>query len=95
MVILFYPLSHCQLKKQTNKQTNKQKQNLEVERFVLFGGLTEDCSPDTASQIALRDCSKDVREELGDVGVFAGKEQTNIWLNIQRLLLITKTETSS
>lgn len=36
--------------------------------------LTEDCSPGTASQIALRDCSKKVREELGDAGVFAGEK---------------------
>ena len=33
--------------------------------------LTEDLNGETASQIALRDCSEKVREEPGYVGVFA------------------------
>ena len=34
---------------------------------------TEDLSLDTASQIALRYCSKEVREEPGYIGVFVTK----------------------
>ena len=34
---------------------------------------TKDLSPDTASQIALRDCSEEVGEEPGYIGVFAAK----------------------
>ena len=30
---------------------------------------------DTASQTALRNCSKEVREEPGYIGVFAGKKK--------------------
>ena len=39
--------------------------NLKVENSVLFSRHTEDLSQDTASQIALRDCSEEVREEPG------------------------------
>ena len=45
----------------------KNKRNLKVENYVLFGRL------EAASQIALRDCSKDVREGPGYIGVFATK----------------------
>ena len=46
-----------------------------------------------ASQIALRDYSKDLREEPGYTGILAGKKKT-MKLNIKRLLLITKKQTS-
>ena len=37
--------------------------------------LLRTIAQDTASQIALRSCSKEVREEPGFIGVFAGKKQ--------------------
>ena len=36
--------------------------------------LRKTIAPETASQTALRDCSKEVREEPGYIGVFAGKQ---------------------
>ena len=46
---------------------------------------------------ALRYCSKEVREKLGYIGVFAEKKKNpkKVYLNIKRLLLITKTDQSS
>ena len=38
--------------------------NFKVENYVLFGGISEDLSPEKASQIALRDCIEEVREDL-------------------------------
>lgn len=46
-------------------QLKKKKQNLEVENDVLFSGLAEDLSQETASRIALRGSSEEVREEPG------------------------------
>ena len=42
--------------------------NLKVENYVLSGGLSEDSSLGAVSQIALSDCSEEVREEPGEVG---------------------------
>ena len=50
----------CRLKKNMH--------NLQVENYVLLNGLTEDLSPGY-SLSALRDCSKEVREEPGYIGV--------------------------
>ena len=43
----------------------KKKHNLKVENCVLFSGLAEDLSQETASRIALRGSSEEVREEPG------------------------------
>lgn len=34
---------------------------------------------ETASQIALRNCSQEVREELGYIGIFAEKQTNKLW----------------
>jgi len=44
----------------------------------------------TASQIALRNCSEEVREEPENIGIFAEKQSKNMQLNRKRLLLIAK-----
>ena len=62
--------------------------NLKVENSVLFSRHTGDLSQDTASQIALRDCSEEVREEPGYSGHFARKTGSR---NIKRSLLIKET----
>ena len=49
----------------------KKKKKAQSENFVLFGGLTENDSPDTTSQKAL---SKEVREEPRYI-VFAGPKK--------------------
>ena len=49
--------------------TEKIMHNLKVENCVLFGGHTEDLS----QGFALRDSSKEVREDPGYKGVFAKK----------------------
>ena len=66
--------------------------NLKVENYVLFSGHIEDLSLETASHIALRDFSKEVREEPGYIGIFATNKQKTkktpgSW-NIKRLLLV-------
>ena len=43
---------------------------------------TEDLSGDTAPQRALRDCSKEVREEPGYIRIFATK---NRWLELLKM----------
>ena len=43
-----------------------------------------------ASHLPWRDCSSEVREETGYIGIFAGGKKK---LNIKRLLLITKKQT--
>ena len=43
---------------------------------------------DSVSQTALRNCSKEIREDPGYRGVFVG-DKCIMYLNIQRLLLIT------
>ena len=49
---------------------------------------------ETASQSALRNYSQEVREELGYIGIFAGKQKRTRNLVVRRLLLITKKQTS-
>ena len=39
--------------------------NLKAENYVLFSEYTEDLSRETASQRALRDYSKEIKEEPG------------------------------
>lgn len=46
-----------------------------IENYILLGGLAEDLPWKTASQIALRDGSKQVREEPEHIGVFATKSR--------------------
>ena len=66
--------------------------NLKVEFYVLFGGLSEDFKPrETASQMALRDCPEEVREEPGYIGVL---QQTPSSWNIKRLLFIKESRIS-
>ena len=49
--------------------------NLKVSSYVLIGDLTVDyIAQETASQIALRNCSKEGREEPGYTGLFVGKQ---------------------
>ena len=56
--------------------TKKNMHDLKVEDYVLFGGLAGNLAWETASQIALSDFSKEIREEPGYIGVFA-KTKTN------------------
>ena len=51
-------------------------------------------SPDTASQITLKDCSEEAREEPGSAGVFAKQKQKTSGENIKRLLLIKENQIS-
>ena len=60
---------------------------------LLLGDIIEDYSLETASQIALRNCFKEVREEPGYIAVFAGGEKSS--QISKKLLLITKTDISS
>lgn len=46
-----------------------------IENYILLGGLAEDFPWKTASQTALRDGSKQVREEPEYMGVFATKSR--------------------
>ena len=48
----------------------KKKHNLKVENYILFGELLSTEAQDTISQIVLRDCSEEVREESGYIEVF-------------------------
>ena len=43
----------------------KKMHNLKAENYVLFSEYTEDLSRETASQRALRDYSKEIKEEPG------------------------------
>ena len=51
--------------------TEKNKHNIKDDNYVLLSGLIENTAQETASQIPLRDWSREVREELGYIGVFA------------------------
>ena len=55
------------------QQGKKGKHNLKVENYVLFGRHTKDLSQDAASQVVLRVCFEEIREESGCIGVFATK----------------------
>ena len=59
------------------RSPEKKMHSLKFKNFVLFGGITKDCNPETASQRAQRNCSKEVMEEIGYIGVFAGKTHTH------------------
>ena len=59
--------------------------NLKVESYVLFGIFSMDVKPGRLnSQIALRDCSKEIREEPVYIGVCATKPSSG---NTKKLLL--------
>lgn len=60
---------------------------LKVENYILFSGHMEDLTWQTASQIALRDCFKELREEPGYIGVFATKKQV---IRTSKTLLLIK-----
>ena len=55
----------------TKKTKQNKKNNLKVENDVLFSDLTDDCSPGISLSDSYRNCSKEAREEWGDVGDFA------------------------
>ena len=59
--------------------------------MLYLADKTEDLSQDTASQIALSDCSKGVREEPGYIGVLQQRPGSS---NFKRLLLIKENQTS-
>ena len=62
----------------TERKQKKQKKThtVQVENYVLFRDITENyIAQDTASQIALRNCSKEVREQPGYIRVFAETKQ--------------------
>ena len=54
-------------------QTGKKKHSLKAESYVLFGGYNSGLKPGTQLSVALRACSKEVREEPGHIGIFATK----------------------
>ena len=57
-------------------------------------GLPADWSPGKSLLVALRDCSREVREEPGYIEVFAGKTKPqNMSWNIKRLLVIMRGHT--
>ena len=58
-------------------------------KFYL-GNLPRNIAWESASQTALSNCSKEVREESGYIVIFAGEK---MYLNIKKLLLITKNRT--
>ena len=58
---------------------------------ILFSGHTEDYSPGDGLLDSFEGLFKEVREEPGYVGVFAEKKK-KVYMNIERLLLITKTD---
>ena len=56
--------------------------------------LLRTIAQDTASQIVLRGCFREMREEPLDVGVFSGGKNVK-YPKITRLLLFTNTDISS
>lgn len=74
---MWLAVAHTLLKQGTLCWLEK-KHNLKVEDYILFGRLTNDYSLDTVSQLALKDCSKEPREEPIHVEVFLENKQTNI-----------------
>ena len=66
--------------------------NLKVENYVLLDGLSENFKPRRQSfKIALRDCSEEVREELGYIGVLQDRPYSR---NIKRVLLTKENQVS-
>ena len=55
--------------------STEKKKKRKVATYVSFGDLSEETPLDTASHIAPRNCSKELREEPGYLGVFTGKKQ--------------------
>jgi len=53
----------------------KKKKKRKVASYVSFGDLSEETPWDTASHTAPRNCSKELREEPGYLGVFTGEKQ--------------------
>lgn len=51
-------------------EKKKKKKHLEVENYVLFNGFLNTTAQDKASQIVLRNYSKGIREEPGNIGLF-------------------------
>jgi len=49
--------------------------DLKVASYILFRGFIEDCRLGDHSQITLRNCSKEVRKDLGYICLFAEKEK--------------------
>ena len=52
------------------EKKKKKKKHLEVENYVLFNGFLNTTAQDKASQIVLRNYSKGIREEPGNIGLF-------------------------
>ena len=69
--------------------------NLKVENDVVFEEVLKTIAWETLSQMALRNCSKEVVEETGYIGIFVENKtkENKMWSNIKRLLLITKNQT--
>ena len=57
-----------------------------IESYVLFSRFSQIFKPEDRTQIPLKDCSKEAREDPGYIGVFL-QQRPGIW-NIKRLLLI-------
>ena len=77
---------------EVSAEKKKLLQNLKVENYVLFIRLSEVFKPRKQnSQITLRSCSEEVREEPGIYGSFVTKPGS--W-NIKILLLINENQTS-
>ena len=73
-------------------EKKKKKHNLKVESYVLFSGQNWGHQPwDTTSQITLRDCSGEAREEPGYTGLSAPKTRL---LEHQKIMLIEENQTS-
>ena len=66
------PLGTCLLKYKWGCGLKKT-HSLKAESYVLFGGHNWGLKPGTKHSVALRACSKEVREEPGHIGVFATK----------------------
>ena len=63
-----------------------------VENYALFEALLRTITWESAFQLALRNCSKEVKEEPGYSGIFTGRKKKLMQSNIKRLLLVTKTD---
>ena len=59
----------------STEKKKKTQQKRKVASYVSFGDLSEETAWDTASHIAPRNCSKELREEPGYLGVFTGEKQ--------------------
>ena len=57
------------------EKKKKKTYNLKVENCVLCRFLLRTVVRDAASQVVLSNCSKDIKEELGYIGIFAGEKK--------------------